>query len=147
MGRKRIRVVKYTSWRAAGRRDGFREATVIAVAVVGIGATVVHVIDIFQEGNLAAGNSIQNIANLLKPALLIPLLIVSRRSEPAGEMGCLSFDRWRMPIVGTAGMITAVVGTGFAIGYWLELTVPGTLIAAVPAAGIVVRSAHLSRGS
>ena len=44
---------------AAGRRDGFREATVIAVAIVGVGATMVHVIDILQEGNLAAGNSIQ----------------------------------------------------------------------------------------
>jgi len=107
---------------AAGRRDGFREATVIAVAVVGVGATVVHVIDILQEGNLAAGNSIQNVANLLKPALLIPMLIV-----------------------GTAGMITAVVGTGFGIGSWLELTVPATLIAAVVAAGIAARSARISR--
>jgi hypothetical protein len=130
---------------AAGRRDGFREATVIAVAVVGVGATVVHVVDILQEGNLAAGNSIQNVANLLKPALLIPLLIVSRRSEPAGEMVPRSFDRWRMSVVGTAGMITAVVGTGFAIGYWLELTVPVTLIAAVLAAGMAVRSASISR--
>ena len=70
---------------AAARRDGFREATVIAVTIVGVGATVVHVIDTLQEGNLAPGNTIQNVANLLKPALLIPLLIVSRRSEPPGE--------------------------------------------------------------
>ena len=68
---------------AAGRRDGFREATVIAVAVVGVGATIVHVTDILQEGNLAPGNSIQNVGNLLKPALLIAVLVVSRRSEPA----------------------------------------------------------------
>ena len=64
---------------AAGRRDGFREATVIAVAIVGVGATLVHVTDIVQEGNLAPGNSIQNLGNLLRPALLIPVLIVSRR--------------------------------------------------------------------
>ena len=31
---------------AAWRRDGFREATVIAVTIVGVGATLVHVIDI-----------------------------------------------------------------------------------------------------
>ena len=129
---------------AAGRRDGFREATVIAVTVIGVGATVVHVTEILQEGNLAAGNSLQNVANLLKPALLIPLLIVSRRSEPAGAIHPSSFDRWRMPIVGTAGLITAVVGTGFAIGYWIELTVPATLVAAVLAAGITVRSASTS---
>jgi hypothetical protein len=121
---------------AAGRRDGFREATVIAVAVVGVGATVVHVIDILQEDNLAAGNSIQNVANLLKPALLI----VSRRSEPA-RTGAVSFDRWRMTVVGTAGMVTAVVGTGFGIGFALELTAPATLFAAVLAAGIAARSA------
>jgi hypothetical protein len=130
---------------AAVRRDGFREATVIAVAVVGVGATVVHVVDIFQEGNLAAGNSVQNVANLLKPALLIPLLIVSRRAEPAGDMLPLSFDRWRMSVVATAGMITAVVGTGFAIGVWLELVVPATLIAAVLAAGVAGWSAGISR--
>ena len=131
---------------AAGRRDGFREATVIAVAVVGVGATVVHVTDIVQEGNFAAGNSIQNVGNLLRPVLLIAVLIVSRRFEPA-VTGALSFDRWRMPVVGTAGLVTAVIGTGFAIGFSLELIVPATLIAAVLAAGIVARSASTSRDS
>ena len=128
---------------AAGRRDGFREATVIAVAVVGVGATIVHVTDILQEGNLAPGNSIQNVGNLLKPAVLVAALVVSRRSEPAGA-GSLSFDRWRMRIVGTAGLVTAVVGTGFAIGYSLELVVPAMLIASVVAAGIAARSASTS---
>src|SRR5829696_218478 len=56
---------------AMGRRDGFREATVIAVTVFGVGATIVHVSDIIQTGNLAPGNTIQNVGNLLKPALLI----------------------------------------------------------------------------
>ena len=125
---------------AAGRRDGFREATVIAVTIVAIGATVVHMIDIVQEGNLAAGNSIQNIANLLKPALLIPLLIVSRRSEPDGVQGP-SFDRWRMSIVGVAGVATALVGTGFGVGSSLELAVPATLIAALLVSGLTTRSA------
>ena len=129
---------------AAGRRDGFREATVIAVAVVGLGATVVHVTDILQEGNLAPGNSIQNVGNLLKPALLIAMLVVSRRSEPAAT-GALSFDRWRMRVVGTAGLVTAVVGTGFAIGYSLELAAPVTLVATGLAAGIAARSASISR--
>jgi hypothetical protein len=131
---------------AAGRRDGFREATVIAVAVVGIGATVVHVTDILQEGNLAPGNSIQNVGNLLKPALLVAVLILSRRSEPAATGAALSFERWRMRVVGTAGMVTAVVGTGFAIGYSLERVVPTTLIAAVLAAGIAARAARTSSG-
>jgi hypothetical protein len=130
---------------AAGRRDGFREATVIAVAIVGAGATVVHVTDILQEGNLAAGNSIQNVGNLLKPALLIPLLVVSRRVEPAATEAA-SFDRWRWPVVAAAGMATAVVGTGFAIGYSLDLVVPTTLLAAALAASIAARSARVSSG-
>ena len=50
-----------------------------------------------------------------------------------------------MTVVGTAGMVTAVVGTGFGIGYSLELAVPATLVAAVLAAGIVARSASISR--
>ena len=128
---------------AAGRRDGFREATVMAVTVVGVGVTVVHGIDILQEGNLAAGNSIQNVANLLKPALVIPMLFVSRRSEPK-ETADPSFDRWRMTVVGTAGTVTAVVGTGLGVGSWLELALPATLVAAVLAAGVVARAAILS---
>jgi hypothetical protein len=128
---------------AAARRDGFREATVIAVAIVGVGATVVHVIDMVQEGNLAPGNSIQNIGNLLKPAMLIPLLILSRRYEP-NEAATPSFDRWRGMVVGTAGIVTAVVGAGFGIGFSVELALPVTLIAAVLAAGIVARRATSS---
>jgi hypothetical protein len=129
---------------AAGRRDGFREATVIAVAIVGVGATVVHVIDMVQEGNLAPGNSIQNLGNLLKPALLIPILILSRRAE-SDEAGGLSFDPWRRTVLRTAGTVTAVVGTGFGIGFAVERVVPATLIATVLAAGIVARSAITPR--
>lgn len=128
---------------SAARRDGFREATVIAVTIVGVGATVVHVIDMLQEGNMAPGNSIQNLGNLLKPALLIPMLIVSRRSE-LDDAATVSFDRWRQTAIGTAGIVTAVVGTGFGIGFSLELTVPATLIAAVLAAVIVALRATMA---
>ena len=131
---------------AATRRDGFREATVIAVAIVGVGATLVHFTDMVQEGNLAPGNSIQNIGNLLKPALLIPMLILSRRSE-TNDAATPSFDGWRRTVAGTAGIVTAVVGTGFGIGFSFELVVPATLIAAVLAAGIVAWSASISRDS
>jgi uncharacterized protein DUF6790 len=49
-----------------GRRDGFREATVIAVTVFGVGASVVHVMDVIESGNLAPGNIVQNVSNLLR---------------------------------------------------------------------------------
>ena len=41
---------------AVSRRDGAREATVIAVTVFSLGATVVHLMDIAATGNLAPGN-------------------------------------------------------------------------------------------
>lgn len=127
---------------AAVRRDGFREATVIAVTIAGVGATVVHTIDMIQEGNLAPGNSIQNIGNLLKPALLISLLIVSRRTERE-EGASPSFEERPEPVIATAGMATAIVGTAFGIGFALELTVPAMLIAAVLAAVLAARRAAI----
>ncbi len=78
---------------ATSRRDGFREATVIAVTVLGVGASIVHLMDILATGNLAPGNTVQNIANLIKPAFLIPLLIALRRAEhsPYTEAASPSF--------------------------------------------------------
>ena len=55
---------------ALGRRDGFRAATVVAVAILGVGATAVHVADLLATGNLAPGNTAQNLGNLLDPLLL-----------------------------------------------------------------------------
>jgi hypothetical protein len=40
---------------AEGRRDGFHEATVIAVTIFGVGATIVHIMDITATRNLAPG--------------------------------------------------------------------------------------------
>ena len=64
---------------AAERRDGFREATVIAATVFAVGATFVHIRDILEAGNLAPGNTIQNVPNLLRPALLVFFLRQSRQ--------------------------------------------------------------------
>ena len=90
---------------AMGRRDGFREATVIAATVFGVGATVVHAMDVIKSGNLAPGNTIQNISNLLRPALLIAFLAASRRAErsPASEARTPGFDQWREPRIRAAG--------------------------------------------
>ena len=72
------------------------------------------------------------------------MLIVSRRSEDAGARGP-SFDRWRMTIVGTAGIVTAVVGTGF--GSSLELALPVDASRSYPSGGIAARAASISRDS
>jgi hypothetical protein len=65
---------------AMNRRDGFRGATVIAVTIFAGGATITHVTDIVETGNLAGGNTVQNLANVLRPAVLIWLLLAIRRT-------------------------------------------------------------------
>jgi hypothetical protein len=37
--------------------------------------------DVIESGNLAPGNTIQNISNLLRPALLIAFLATSRQAD------------------------------------------------------------------
>ena len=64
----------------------------------------------------------QIVGNLLKPALLIPLLLMSRAAEVAGGAGP-AFDEWRMSVIGPAGMATGVVGVGFGIGFALDMPV------------------------
>ncbi|NJN82176.1 MAG: hypothetical protein HC802_07790 [Caldilineaceae bacterium] len=66
-----------------GRRDGFRDATVIGSAILSVGATLVHLWDIAETGNLAPGNTVQNVVNLGRPAILIWLLLASHRLERA----------------------------------------------------------------
>jgi 4-amino-4-deoxy-L-arabinose transferase-like glycosyltransferase len=123
---------------AMGRRDGFREATVIAATVLGVGATVVHVMDVIASGNLAPGNTIQNISNLLRPALLIAFLAASRRAErsPASEAHTPGFDRWREPRIGAAGLMTGSVAAGFGGGFAIDLPAVGTLVGTLVGAGL-----------
>ena len=123
---------------AMSRRDGFREATVIAVTVFGVGATVVHVMDVIESGNLAPGNTIQNVSNLLKPALLIAFLAASRRAElsPDSETQTAGFDRWRGPRIRAAGLMTGSVAAGFGAGFAIDLPAIGTLVGTLVGAGL-----------
>lgn len=124
---------------AAGRRDGFREATVIAVTVFGVGATIVHLLDILETGNLAPGNTVQNFANLIKPALLIGFLVASRRGErsPASEVHTAEFEIWRRPRVQAAGWMTACVATGFGVGFAVDQSLIATLLGVIVGSGLV----------
>ena len=115
---------------AMGRRDGFREATVIGATVMAVGATLVHLWDIAQTGNLAPGNTVQNIMNLARPALLIGLLAASRRAErlPTSEAGTLAFDAWRGSVIAVAGPIAAGVGVGLGVGLAVGQPLAGMLL-------------------
>jgi 4-amino-4-deoxy-L-arabinose transferase-like glycosyltransferase len=124
---------------AIGRRDGFREATVIAVTVFGVGATIVHLMDIVETGNLAPGNTLQNVGNLLKPALLIGFLTASRRAErtPDSEAHTASFEVWRGPRAQAAGMMTGVVATGFGVGFAVNQPFLGSTLGIILGAALV----------
>ena len=127
---------------AMGRRDGFREATVMAVTVFAVGATIVHAIDLVETGNLAPGNTVQNVSNLLKPALLIGFLTASRRAErgPEFEAGTAGFDLWRIPRVQGAGWMTASVALGFGIGFAADRLLLAVFLGIVIGCGLVVLS-------
>ena len=139
---------------AAGRRDGFREATVIAVTVLGVGASIVHFQDILATGNMAPGNTIQNVANLIKPAFLIPLLAASRTAERSGssDAGTAAFEIWRAPLLQAVAIVTVIVAAAFAVGFAAGIPVVvsglGTMIAAAVLAVILARSnAHTAPAS
>jgi hypothetical protein len=118
---------------AVGRRDGFREATVIAMTVFSVGATIVHILDIVQTGNLAPGNTLQNVGNLLRPALLIAFLAAGRRAARGSEseLHPAEFERWRAPYVNMVATITGGLAMGFGIGLALEQGLLGALLGTI----------------
>ncbi len=124
------------------RRDGFRDATLITVTVFGVGATIVHLMDIIETGNLAPGNTVQNLSNLLKPALLFGILGASRRAErkPDSEAGSPSFEEWRAPRIQSAWWIAIGVSTGFGVGFAIGQPVIATTLGFVAGAILAVVS-------
>ena len=112
---------------AISRRDGFRTATIIATTVIGFGATGVHLYDIISHGNLSPGNTIQNIANLLDPILLMSLTLWASRTTGLDEETA-EFSRWHSHVQLIAGLTAAGIGMGFGLGFALDLLLPVTLI-------------------
>ena len=120
---------------AIGKRDGFRTAAIIATTILGFGATIVHMQEIAAHGNLAPGNTIQNIGNLLDPLLLIGLTWLSARlADPDSESP--AFLRWQERQQPIAAWSAAGVGTGFAIGYYSGGIFLWTIIATLVSVGI-----------
>jgi hypothetical protein len=125
---------------ASGRRDGFREATVVAATVFSVGATIVHLLDIVSTGNLAPGNTIQNLGNLLKPALLIWFLRKQRltvNQAPSREIST-QMDQWRAPLVRSTGFLAVAVSTGYGIGFALDQVGLFSIIGMAVSVGIVI---------
>ena len=129
---------------AVSRRDGFREATVLGVTIFALGATVVHIMDIAATGNLAPGNSLQIVINLVRPALLIWALRADRRAEAAPEgKPQIEFEHWRMPLLQSSGPLTIAVSVAYGLGFAVDQPWLLTLLgAAVGAAFVVVALAR-----
>jgi 4-amino-4-deoxy-L-arabinose transferase-like glycosyltransferase len=130
---------------AVGRRDGFREATVIAATTFSTGATIVHLLDILQTGNLAPGNTLQNLDNLIGPIFLIIFLAASRRLEraPDSEVTQPSFEHWHRPRAQAGGAMTGAVATGFGVGFAINQPLLGTLLGI--AGGVILTLVILAR--
>jgi hypothetical protein len=107
---------------AVSRRDGFREATVLSIAILGVGAFIVHMIDIIQHNNLSPGNTLINITNLGRPALLGFLLWAQRRASRSANSagGSEAFGQWRSPWAALGGTLGAGVGIGLGTGMAVE---------------------------
>jgi hypothetical protein len=131
---------------ATSRRDGFREATVVAATVFAFGASIVPFMDIVATGNLAPGNTLQNVANLLRPALLIGFLVAMRRVEAShqSEAWTVEFERWRKPLLQASAPVTMAIatayGVGFAVGQPFLVTLVGVLVSAAILAFVLIRS-------
>ena len=112
---------------AVGKRDGTREAAVVAATIFALGATVVHLMDIAATGNLAPGNSLQNLINILRPVLLITFLAASRRADrvPGSEAGTAVFEIWREPRARAAGFLTGYCSHRLWPGFCLSAALPG----------------------
>jgi len=123
---------------AVSRKDGFREASVIAATVFAVGATIVHFMDIIETGNLSPGNSIQNIANILKPAILIFLLSGIRRLQKNGfEPNHYAGSSVIRHLSIGAGVITALSATAVALGFAFEMPALMSVIATAASLAIV----------
>lgn len=120
---------------AINRRDGFRTATIIATTILGVGATIVHLMDIAAAGNLAPGNTLQNVGNLLDPVLLIGLSwLAARTTDPDAESP--AFLRWQVRQQPIAGMAAVGVGIGFGVGFAAGGLLLWTLIGTLSGVGL-----------
>ena len=134
---------------AVGRRDGFRTAAIIATTILGFGATLVHLQDIAVHGNLAPGNTIQNMGNLLDPILLIGLTRWSARWFGT-EMKTAVFTQWQIRQQPIAGLAAAGIGMGFGVGYAVGGLFVWTLVGALIGVGFGIllsrRSTQMEAG-
>lgn len=117
---------------AAERRDGFREATVAAATVYGVGAAVVQFMDSTAPGIVTPGNVLQAVSHLATPALLIWLLAALRRAER--EPPNIVLRSWMVPVRRGSVAAVAIAASAFPVGYATEQVMALSLAAIAVAA-------------
>jgi hypothetical protein len=129
---------------AAERRDGFREATVVAAVIFAAGKAVALVSDAIGRGSLLSANVLQGLAALIVPALLIWFLLLARRGEEA-EQQTILLRGWMIPVRRGSVFAVGIAATAFSLGYstgqMLLLAVAGFVVAAVAFWWFVSRAA------
>ncbi len=129
---------------AVGRRDGFREATVVGGAILGVGAFTVHLLDIIQHGNLAPGNTLINISNLGRPVVLIYLLWALRRSEQM-HGSAIEAARWHAQQAAFSGTAGALTGIGLGVGMSTAQPLFGLALGLIAGLALATGSRNRSR--
>jgi hypothetical protein len=135
---------------AAERRGGFREATVVAVTVFGIGATLVP-LHLTGTGNLSFGNALLTAASLVTPLLLIWFVLALRRAEQV-EPPTIILRGWMIPVRRGSVAAAAIAAWAFPIGYStgqpVGIALAGIAVAAVAFWWVVSRApTHRVRAS
>jgi hypothetical protein len=93
--------------------------------------------DVTESGNLAPGNPIQNVSNLLRPALLIASwLPADERSVRRFRSLHIRIRAMARPKVRAAGLMTGCVAAGFGVGFAIDLPLIGTLVGTLVGAGL-----------
>ncbi len=137
---------------AAERRDGFREATVVAATVFGVGAAVVPLMASAATGILMMpGSVLQHVPNLIVPALLIWFLLAVRRAERT-EPPNIVLRGWMIPVRRGSVATVAIAAPAFAVavgsGQVVEWSLAGIAVAAVVCWWIVSRApSHRASGA
>lgn len=136
---------------AAERRDGFREATVVAATVFGVGAAVVHLMVSATTGILTLGSLLQNVSNLILPAFLVWFLMAVRRAERT-EPPNIVLRSWMIPVRRASVATVAIAAPAFSIavgsGNVVEWSLAGIAVAAVVFWWIVSRApSHRASGA
>lgn len=127
---------------AAERRDGFREATVVAATVFGLGAAVVPLMA-GTAGIPTSTSMLQNVSHLILPALLIWFLRAVRRAERT-EPPHIVLRGWMIPVRRGAVATVAIAAPAFAVAIGseraLEWSLAGIAVAALAFWWIVSRA-------